>query len=113
MYTDVMGSKNWRFLFVAFYYFSVIIGLNIVVAFAIDMYGSIQRLDQEQQERLKKIREAQQERDGQANVDGNRDANNDTENDQREPLVQVTNNGATDDQDDDEEGRGENKFGIN
>ena len=41
MYTDVMGSKNWRFLFVAFYYFSVIIGLNIVVAFAIDMYGSI------------------------------------------------------------------------
>jgi len=30
-----------------FYYFSVVIGINIVVAFAIDMYSSVERLDHE------------------------------------------------------------------
>lgn len=45
MYTDITGSNVYRFYFVAFYYFCVVIGLNIVVAFAIDMYNSIERLD--------------------------------------------------------------------
>jgi len=41
----IMGSNNYRFFFIVFYYFGVIIGLNIVIAFAIDMYGSVERLD--------------------------------------------------------------------
>ena len=45
MYVDVMGSKAYRFYFVVFYYFGVIIGLNIIIAFAIDMYSAVQRLD--------------------------------------------------------------------
>jgi hypothetical protein len=44
MYTAVTGTNWTRVFFVFFYYFSVVIGLNIVVAFAIDMYTSIERL---------------------------------------------------------------------
>ncbi len=35
------GAQIFRLYFLAFYYFGVIIGLNIVVAFAIDMYGAV------------------------------------------------------------------------
>lgn len=45
MYVDVMGSKYYRFFFVFFFFFAVVIGINIVVAFAIDMYSSVERLD--------------------------------------------------------------------
>ena len=41
MYVDVTNTTLTRVFFMMFYYFSVIIGLNIVVAFAIDMYNSI------------------------------------------------------------------------
>ena len=41
MYVDVTGTTLTRLFFMFFYYFSVVIGLNIVVAFAIDMYNSI------------------------------------------------------------------------
>ena len=41
---DAFGVK-WFFFF--FYYFSVVIGINIVVAFSIDMYDSVARLDEE------------------------------------------------------------------
>mmetsp|Transcript_13705 Transcript_13705/g.23372 ORF Transcript_13705/g.23372 Transcript_13705/m.23372 type:complete len:337 (-) Transcript_13705:187-1197(-) len=47
MYVAVMGSTSYRLFFGCFYYFSVIIGINIVVAFTIDMYSSVERLDQE------------------------------------------------------------------
>lgn len=45
MYADVMGTTYVRYYFGAFYYFSVIIGINIVVAFTLDMYASVERLD--------------------------------------------------------------------
>jgi len=48
MYVDITGTSYTRFFFVVFYYLCVVIGLNIVVAFAIDMFNSIERLDQEQ-----------------------------------------------------------------
>ena len=46
MYTDITGTKNVRFFFIIFYYLCVVIGLNIVIAFAIDMYSSIERLEE-------------------------------------------------------------------
>ena len=39
------GNKLYRYFFVVFYYFGVIIGLNIIIAFAIDMYAAVQRLE--------------------------------------------------------------------
>jgi len=48
MYVDIMdGNTYYRFYFVLFFFFSVVIGINIVVAFAIDMYASVERLDDE------------------------------------------------------------------
>jgi hypothetical protein len=43
---DITSTTATRFFFVAFYYISVVIGLNIVVAFAIDMFSAISRLDE-------------------------------------------------------------------
>ena len=34
-----------RFYFIAFYYFSVIIGINLVIAIMLDMYASTERLE--------------------------------------------------------------------
>mmetsp|Transcript_26389 Transcript_26389/g.30907 ORF Transcript_26389/g.30907 Transcript_26389/m.30907 type:complete len:148 (+) Transcript_26389:1120-1563(+) len=46
MVVDVKGgSTAYRYFFVIFYYFGVIIGLNIIVAFAIDMYAAVSRLE--------------------------------------------------------------------
>ena len=46
MYVDIMeGNTYYRFFFILFYYCAVITGINIVVAFAIDMYSSVERLD--------------------------------------------------------------------
>lgn len=45
MYVLVTGTNWARMFFVCFYFFAVVIGINIVVAFAIDMFGSIERLD--------------------------------------------------------------------
>ena len=45
MYTDLMDSERYRLYFYLFYYFSVIICMNIVVAFALDIYSSVERLD--------------------------------------------------------------------
>lgn len=53
MFVLVQNNNLWyRFYFIAFWYFSVIIGINIFVAFALDMYASVERLDQE---RLKSL----------------------------------------------------------
>ena len=40
------GALIYRYFFVIFYYFGVIIGLNIIIAFAIDMYATVQRLEE-------------------------------------------------------------------
>lgn len=55
MYVDVMGDANYTFYFVAFYYCSVIIGINIIVAFTLDMYSSVERLDEERMETLEML----------------------------------------------------------
>ena len=53
MFVLVCDGNTWyRFYFIAFWYFSVIIGINIFVAFALDMYASVERLDSE---RLKSL----------------------------------------------------------
>jgi hypothetical protein len=49
VYVDVMGTDWVKWYFIGFYYFSVIVGINIVVAFSIDMYDSVSRLDEERQ----------------------------------------------------------------
>ena len=46
MCVDIKGGNlYYRYFFVVFYYFGVIIGLNIIIAFAIDMYAAVQRLE--------------------------------------------------------------------
>lgn len=39
------GALMYRVFFIVFYYFGVIIGLNIIIAFAIDMYAAVDRLE--------------------------------------------------------------------
>ena len=56
MYSIVMGHNQfYKIYFGVFYYFSVIIGINIAVAFAIDMYSSVERLDRERMMTLEKL----------------------------------------------------------
>lgn len=43
------GNAYYRYFFVIFYYFGVIIGLNIIIAFAIDMYAAVQRLEEQKE----------------------------------------------------------------
>lgn len=47
------GDTAVRYFFVVFYYFGVIIGLNIIIAFAIDMYAAVQRLEDTTEENRK------------------------------------------------------------
>ena len=48
MFIDVSGGVlAYRIFFYLFYYFGVIIGMNILVAFAIDMYTAVSRLDEQ------------------------------------------------------------------
>lgn len=48
MYVQIMdNNKYYRIYFVLFFYFSVVVGINILVAFALDMYSSVERLDHE------------------------------------------------------------------
>ena len=50
MCVDIMGGNMvYRYFFVIFYYFGVIIGLNIIIAFAIDMYAAVMRLEEQQE----------------------------------------------------------------
>ena len=58
MYVEIMdGNKYYRWFFVMFFYLSVVIGINIVVAFAIDMYTSVERLDNDRTDTLKLLEE--------------------------------------------------------
>ena len=57
LYCEVMGSKVYRIYFCLFFYFSVIVGINIIVAFSIDMYASIERLDQDSMKILEVLEE--------------------------------------------------------
>ena len=56
MYVAIMDNNGlYRIFFVTFYYFSVIIGVNLFVAFVLDMYSSVERLDKERAETLKML----------------------------------------------------------
>ena len=45
MYVNAYDTTAVRFFFVLFFYFGVVIGINITVAFVLDMYSSVERLD--------------------------------------------------------------------
>lgn len=48
MFVDVCGGDTvYRVYFILFYYFGVIICINILVSFAIDMYNAVSRLDEQ------------------------------------------------------------------
>jgi len=47
MQLEGVNENVVRLFFISFYYFSVILGINLVVAFVLDMYGSSERLDAE------------------------------------------------------------------
>ena len=48
MYVTVMsGNTTYRLYFYLFYYVSVIVGVNLVIAYAIDMYTSVERIDEQ------------------------------------------------------------------
>ena len=57
MYVETMNNAWYEVYFGLFYYFSVVIGINIVVAFAIDMYSSVERLDHERTRTLDILQE--------------------------------------------------------
>jgi len=44
VHTNIQGHKYGRWFFILFYYTSVVVMLNIVVAFVIDMYSSVDSL---------------------------------------------------------------------
>jgi len=48
MFVQVTNSEWTPTYFIVFYYFSVVIGINIVIAYAIDNYNSIARLEDRQ-----------------------------------------------------------------
>lgn len=52
-----MESKVYRIYFCLFFYFSVIVGINIIVAFTLDMYASVERLDQDRMKTLEMLEE--------------------------------------------------------
>jgi hypothetical protein len=47
MYADVSGNNIVRVYFIVFYYFGVMVGINIVIAFAIDMFGAVTRMSED------------------------------------------------------------------
>ena len=55
MYVLVTGTSQVRWYFIGFYYFSVMIGINIIIGFAIDLYGAIERVDKKQQDALEDL----------------------------------------------------------
>lgn len=55
MYVNISQSRWMLLYFVLFYAIAVLVGLNIIVCFAIDMYSSIRRLDAEQSSHQEKM----------------------------------------------------------
>ena len=54
LYVTKLNNNSWvRWYFVIFYYFAVVVGINVIVAFAIDMYDSVLRQDDEREESVK------------------------------------------------------------
>ena len=65
MVVDVKaGNTYYRYFFVVFYYFGVIIGLNIIVAFAIDMYAAVSRLEDQKEQNKEYLLQLAQKQHG-------------------------------------------------
>jgi len=47
MFTKAMGSNWYRLYFYVFFYLSSVIGMNLVVAYILDMYSSVERIADE------------------------------------------------------------------
>ena len=58
MYVDVCQSEYVRIYFICFYYLTVIIALNVVVAFTLDMYSSVEKFINEKEETMDLIKES-------------------------------------------------------
>ncbi|CAI2380053.1 unnamed protein product [Moneuplotes crassus] len=59
VHVNVMGSKHARWFFIFFYFVSVVVMLNIVVAFVLDMYGSVESLYSKKQKDKEEERKLQ------------------------------------------------------
>jgi uncharacterized membrane protein YgaE (UPF0421/DUF939 family) len=66
---DGYNGKYARFYFGLFYYFAVIIGINITVAFIIDMYSSVERLDAERSKTLELLESEMKESEANTKFD--------------------------------------------
>lgn len=51
------NNYYYRLFFISFYYFSVIIAVNLFVAFVLDMYSSVERMDSEKSKHLDMLEE--------------------------------------------------------
>lgn len=59
LYVLLMDNQRlYRIYFYAFYYISVLISINLVVAYTIDMYSSVERINQERTETMEYLKNA-------------------------------------------------------
>ena len=57
MYAIVLNTNQVRWFFLTFYYFSVMIGINIIIGFAIDMYVAIAEMDKRKAKSMQELYE--------------------------------------------------------
>lgn len=55
MFADATGVQAVRWFFIFFYFFSVTVALNIVVAFALDMFNSYNEILRQREEEKQKL----------------------------------------------------------
>ena len=81
MCVDIMnGNTLVRYFFVVFYYFGVIIGLNIIIAFAIDMYAAVKRLEDQTEENRKYLVQLAEQNEEEGDKDSDEDDSSDDDN---------------------------------
>lgn len=51
----IKGSNFYRFYFILFYYFSVMIGINIIMAFILDVYSSVEKQAEDREKTIEMI----------------------------------------------------------
>jgi len=49
----MQGNTVIRIYFIFFFYFSVVIGINLVIAYVLDMYSSVERLENDKDQTMK------------------------------------------------------------
>lgn len=57
MDVEAVNNSFYKMFFVLFWYFSVVIGINLVVAYVLDMYGSVERLEDEREKAIDQLKE--------------------------------------------------------